>query len=177
MASFLFPLAVVASLFPPPSGADCGGGVAVHLTAADVAQGGVLLAEITGPPGSSGPVVEWEGRLIPTWREAPGAPLRAFLGVDLEHLEGTSMLSVTASDAPPCSVSVSVRAGDFVVRRLQVPKRYVELSATDEARAESEAAQLEAVFAAVSEERLWDGAFRLPLAAHSPRTTSASAAS
>jgi murein DD-endopeptidase MepM/ murein hydrolase activator NlpD len=112
--------------------------------------------------------VEWEGRPIPAWREAPGAPLRALLGVDLEHLEGASTLSVTAPDLPPCSVSVAVRAGDFVVRRLQVPKRYVELSPGDQARAETEAAQLEAVFSVVTDERLWDGAFRLPLAGTAP---------
>ena len=168
MEGFLFfPLAVLAAVLPGPA-VDCGGGVAVHLTAADVAQGGVVLAEITGLPSSSGLEAKWESRAVPRWQEGPGSPLRVLLGVDLERPEGVSTLSITRPDSPACSVSVNVRAGDFVVRRLQVPKRYVELSPRDQARAEGEAARLEAVFADVTGERLWDGPFRLPLAGTPP---------
>jgi hypothetical protein len=147
---------------------DCGSGVSVRLSAATTIQGGVLLAEVAAPADQTGLAVSWNGAAVPVWSDAAAGRWHALLGVDLERSEGSSSLVVDTPGRAHCSLSVAVEAGDFVVRRLSVAKRYVELSPRDQARADRDAARLASIFSKTSPKRLWDGAFRLPVDGASP---------
>lgn len=150
----------------PPT--DCGSGLSLRLNQTTVVQGGVLLAELTAPARPVGTAVSWNGAPVPVWSGPTRGTWRALLGIDLERSEGPSPLVLSGPDRASCSVSVEVEAGNFLVRRLQVAKRYVELGPRDQARADREAARLKTIFAKASPERLWEGAFRLPVAGAGP---------
>jgi murein DD-endopeptidase MepM/ murein hydrolase activator NlpD len=141
------------------SATGCGNGVEVRLSAADPAQGEVVLVEVAPPPPSGGVTADWKGRPLAFWPD--GDRLLALLGVDLQSDVGPTPLVIRAPGAP-CAAPLEVRAGEFEERRLEVPRRYVELSPADRARAEREAARLEALFATETKERLWER-LRLPL--------------
>jgi murein DD-endopeptidase MepM/ murein hydrolase activator NlpD len=158
----------LSSLGSSGSAADCENGIHVRLASATPVQGGVSLLEIDAPPSAGEITVTWEGKPIPVWRESAGAPIRALLGVDVERKPGAAALVVKAAGSAPCSLDLDVRAGDFAVKELRVADRYVELNPRDLARAEREAARLEALFSEVRSERLWEGAFRLPLRSVAP---------
>lgn len=149
---------------------DCGSGLSLRLNQTTVAQGGVLLVELTASahprPGSIAGT--WHGAPVPVWSGPAQGTWRALLGVDLERPAGPSPLVVSGPDGASCSVSVGIEAGNFVVRRLQVAKRYVELSPKDQARADRDAARLKTIFAKTSPERLWEGGFRFPVAGAGP---------
>jgi murein DD-endopeptidase MepM/ murein hydrolase activator NlpD len=66
---------------------------------------------------------------------------------------------------------VSVTAGTFAEDRLTVPRRYVELSRKDQARAAREAARLAAVFRKVTTPHLWQGAFAVPIEGVEPSSS------
>jgi len=157
-------LALTLSLLAaPPGGAECAGGLGVRLDWKSPEQGGVAVVDVTAPPSTEGVRVVWDGKVVPVWRASPRGPWRALLGVDVERKPGPAGLVVTTEGGPPCARDVDVKAGDFVVRELHVPERYVEPNPQDLARAEKESARLEALFAESGEERLWSGPFRLPL--------------
>jgi murein DD-endopeptidase MepM/ murein hydrolase activator NlpD len=73
--------------------------------------------------------------------------------------------------AGTCTVDLSVEAVAFPQERLQVPQRFVDLSAQDQARAAKETAQLAALYRSVTPERLWQGPFRLPLEGVTPSSS------
>lgn len=157
------PVLALVALIPwgPPT--DCGKGLSIRLSQERVLQGGVLLAEIAAPALPADLSVSWNGDPAPFWPGSAPGTLRALLGVDLERPEGPSSLVMSSREGGGCSVSVEVAAGQFLVRRLDVARRYVELSPSDQARADREAARLKALFTKRSPERLWHGAFRLPV--------------
>jgi hypothetical protein len=159
------PLLVFTLLSAPSAAATaCDGGLAPRLEGKSPEQGGVSLVEIAAPASAGAAItVAWDGKPVPVWRESPRGPWRALVGVDVERKPGPVSLVVTAEGKPPCARDVDVKAGDFIVRELQVPERYVEPNPKDLARAEKEQARLDAVFAASGPERLWSGPFRLPV--------------
>jgi len=163
---FFFGLAVSAlsGLAGPgtPSTLDCHG-VQVRLSALDPVQGSIVLVEVDGASSTSDVALTWSGRPVPFWREGGRAPLRALVGIDLARPAGETSLLLSQGPGQSCRADLSVRAGDFGERELTVSKRFVELSARDQARARREAARLEAIFGKTSSERLWQAAFRLPL--------------
>jgi len=153
---------------PPPFRKTCGSGVAVILNAASAAQGGLLLAEISGVKPPLEISAEWEGRATPIWRENPSAPvLHALLGVDLETPPGPRewKLSWTGPDgnAAVCSVPITVRAGKFATERLQVGKQYVQPDPEQLKRAEEDQKKMKAIYDSITPEALWKGKFRVPL--------------
>jgi murein DD-endopeptidase MepM/ murein hydrolase activator NlpD len=99
----------------------------------------------------------WNGRPVRFWREGAEGPFHAWLGVDLEQPAGALPLVFGE-----CRIAVEITPGVFEVKQLRVGRRFVELSAKDEARVKREAAQLRSIFAGVSA-RMWEGAFRLPV--------------
>jgi hypothetical protein len=149
---------------------ECGSRVSLRTSHSRTIQGGVFLVEVaTDLPrgttaGDSSPTVTvtWNGAAVPTWPSPGEGKRRALLGVDLQRTPGPIPLTVSGTGVS-CSLTVEVEDGRFVVRRLQVEKRYVDLSPRDQARVKREAARLRAVFAKTSPERLWDGPFVLPV--------------
>jgi len=153
---------------PAPFKKTCGGGVIVKLSAASAAQGGLLLAEISGVKVSTEITAEWEGRTTPVWRETPSdGVLHALLGVDLDTAPGQKewKLTWTGPDGDPvaCSVPITVRAGKFATERLQVEKQYVQPDAEQMKRVEEEQKKMQAIYDTLTPEVLWKGKFRVPL--------------
>jgi murein DD-endopeptidase MepM/ murein hydrolase activator NlpD len=147
---------------------DCGEGVKLKLSAAGASQGGLLRLEIESAKSPAEVEAEWAGHAIPFWQDAASGNLqRAFLGVDLEQPAGQVPLNVTVqlpgSKQLNCTAVVSVRAGHFAMEKLSVAKGFVDLSAEDAERAGKERQQLREIYARTTPERLWKGAFRLPL--------------
>jgi murein DD-endopeptidase MepM/ murein hydrolase activator NlpD len=124
----------------------------LRLSARAAVQGNVLVVEAP-----SAVEATWNGRAVRFWREGKGGPFRALLGIDLEQPAGKVELR-----QGECRIPVEVGPGDFEVKHLRVGKRYVKLSARDQARVRREAARLQAIFAGVSP-RAWEGAFRHPV--------------
>jgi murein DD-endopeptidase MepM/ murein hydrolase activator NlpD len=147
---------------------DCGHGVSLRLTSPTAAQGSLLEAELRGATLLAGMKAEWVGHELPLWPDATHKNLqRMLLGVDLEQAPGEYALKLTAQLASgesfACSVSLSVKAGKFAVEKLTVAKQFVEPNPEEVARAIQERQHLREIFATVTAERLWRGAFRVPL--------------
>jgi len=149
----------------PAVAKDCGNGVMLRLTAPAALQGGLLEASIGGAT-ISDLKGEWAGKEVPFWAGTKNEE-HALLGIDLERAPGKYDLSISGQlaggDALTCSATIDVRAGKFAIESLKVAPGFVELSPEDRARADKEGERVHAIFARVTPERLWTGAFRFPL--------------
>jgi len=142
------------------------------LSSPQSSQGSLLLVEVRSAKPLAEIKGEWNAKEIPFWQE-PGAGAkgsdvrRALLGVDLEQAAGEYKLSVSdkmgESETVSCSASIGVREGKFATERLKVAPNFVEPNAEQLARAEEERKRLREIFATVTPEKLWRGAFRIPL--------------
>jgi murein DD-endopeptidase MepM/ murein hydrolase activator NlpD len=81
--------------------------------------------------------------------------------VDVDAAPGEHIIEVTAGEESQAFV-LTVREGTFPEQQLTLPEGKVALSPEDEERANREAARLRALWPRPSE-RLWDGAFIMPL--------------
>jgi murein DD-endopeptidase MepM/ murein hydrolase activator NlpD len=151
---------------------DCGSGITVRFFPARAVQGGLLRLEVRGQTALATVTGEWTAReavrSVPFWHDARYKGLfHGFLGVDLGQPPGKYELKLNvqpeSSDSVSCEVSVSVMAGKFPEEKLTVAPKYVEPNPEDTKRADEEQARLRAIFATVTPEKLWTGAFRLPL--------------
>ena len=108
---------------------------------------------------------EWRGKPVQFWSGTESGRQQALLGVDLGQTPGVATLKVTAPGAPTksCRVPVRVKKVDYGVERLRVPRRFIELTPEDRARADREAKRLQEIYAGATAERLWSGAFRSPV--------------
>jgi murein DD-endopeptidase MepM/ murein hydrolase activator NlpD len=127
--------------------------------------------EVDAAPSSAEPKATWQGTPLRFWRDGAQGPWRALAGIDLDQRPGDVRVRVERGLGPACGVPVSVKAGAFEEDRLSVPRRYVDLSPADQARAARETARVAAVFAAVTTERLWQGPFRVPVEGRKPSSS------
>jgi murein DD-endopeptidase MepM/ murein hydrolase activator NlpD len=134
-----------------------------------VRQGGVALLQVE--PGPVEPVGTWQARPLRFWRDAEDGPWRAFVPVDLKQRPGDARIALTTSGRGACAVGLSVQPVAFPEERIQVPRRFVELSARDRSRAAREAKHLAALFRSVLDRRLWAGPFRVPLEGVQPSSS------
>ena len=156
-----------------PAKFDCGGGVELRISAATPAQGTLLIAEIRSADALSGIAGKWTDRDISFW-QATGARVpkgvsvwRALVGVDLEQAAGDFKFSVTGKDSNgksvSCNASIVVRTGKFPTERLKVAPNFVEPNPEQAAKAAEDQKKLRAIYNTVTPEKLWTGAFRIPL--------------
>jgi murein DD-endopeptidase MepM/ murein hydrolase activator NlpD len=145
----------------------CAEGVELRLSSADSVQGGLVLVEVRSARPLSELKAAWVGQPLRFWQGDTTSTQRALLGVDLEQQSGVFPLTVSAGleggQRLACSALVGVEDGKFALEKLQVSRRFVELSRKDLERAQRETQRLLAIFARVTPERLWAGGFRLPL--------------
>ena len=145
---------------------DCGNEVSLRLSAASAAQGSLLRVDLQSAKPLTELKAKWNEHELPFWQDAAGAS-HALLGVDLEMPPGAHDVSLDAKlssgELISCSASVTVREGKFAVEKLQVAEQFVEPSPAEEERAEKEGARLREILATVTPERLWKGAFILPI--------------
>jgi murein DD-endopeptidase MepM/ murein hydrolase activator NlpD len=154
-------LAASALAAPAPSAPATCEATRARVSAPAPLQGGVVLLELDAAAGE--PSATWQGKALPFWRDQPQGPWRALIGIDLDLSPGHARVLVERGLDRPCAVVVSVKAGTFAEDRLTVPDRFVELSPEDQARAARETARLAALFRSRTKERLWQGAFVVPI--------------
>ena len=152
---------------------DCGDGVTLRVTPPGAAQGGLLRLEVRDAAGPLSDVKgEWEQhdapRAVPFWADAKSKNIfHGIVGVDLEKPAGKYDLALTAqtgdSKTVNCTVSISVAEGKFAVEKLTVAAQYVEPNEEETKRANEERDKLRAIFATVTPDKFFTGAFRLPL--------------
>ncbi len=131
-----------------------------------------MLAELR----SSKPITEikatWDEKEIPFWQEAASTPKgldvhRALVGVDLEKPAGKFDFTVSAKtaggDPIACTAAITVKAGKFATESLKVAPNFVQPNPEQLARADAERKHLREIFATITPEKLWQGAFRVPL--------------
>lgn len=165
---------------------DCGGNVAMFLSAPGATQGRLLQAELRSPTPLSDVSGTWDEKPIPFWQETPSATKatskvpaasksksgsqdihRALLGIDLEKPAGTYDFTVSAkttnSTTVSCKVPIMVRAGNFATERLKVAPNFVEPNPEQLAKAQEDGKKLRELYATITPERLWQGRFRIPI--------------
>ncbi len=146
----------------------CPGGVNLKLSTGVAAQGSLILAEVISAKNLTNPSSAWDGRATPLWREGQSSTtLHGLLGVDVEKKPGRYEWKVawTGPTGQPemCSAFVNVHAGKFATERLTVEKQFVQPDPEQQKRAEEDQKKMRAIYDTETPERLWDGAFRLPL--------------
>jgi murein DD-endopeptidase MepM/ murein hydrolase activator NlpD len=158
---------------PKPVKLDCGGGVELRVSAATPAQGTLLIAEVRSANALTDISGKWIDRDIPFW-QATGASVpkatniwRALVGVDLEQTAGDFKFNVTGKSAAgaaiSCDAAIAVRVGKFPTEHLKVAPNFVEPNPEQAAKAAEDQKKLRAIYASTSPEKLWTGAFRIPL--------------
>lgn len=148
----------------------CAEGIELRFSAQEPTQGSLLLLEVHAAQPLADLKAAWGDQILHFWSEAAATNVhRALVGVDLGKPLGLSPLTVAAQldngERLACSALLSVQDGKFIVERLRVPRRFVELSGKNRARAQREGRLLREVWAAVTPERLWKGEFDLPVKA------------
>jgi len=128
-------------------------------------QGQALQMSYPAEPGLTGVTVRWSGHEVPFVRH--GDRFVAIVGVDLDSRPGDHAVDVTFAyeDGRKRTVRepVNVRAEQYPTTELQVEERFVELSPEDQARAEREAAETNAIYDTFTPERYWTAGFQVPV--------------
>jgi len=146
----------------------CDQGISLTLSSSVVPQGSLIVAHLLANAPITNARAEWDGRNVPLWQESRNGHIWAgLLGVDLEKAPGQYQANITGqasgAEAFRCAVPILVSAGKFPTENLKVEKQFVEPDPEQLARAKAETEKLRAIFSTVTPERLWQGAFRVPL--------------
>ncbi len=171
-----YPLFVGALLAPQLAGQvtvaqvlkKCPDSVTLKLSSALTSQGTLLLAKVIGTTSLPEVKAEWNGRELAFWSEAgPARVLHGVIGIDLEQAAGKYDWTISwkneAGEAVTCSETVTVRTGKFPTEQLKVEKQFVEPDPEQQKRAEEDSKKMKAIYDTVTPEKMWDGAFHLPL--------------
>jgi murein DD-endopeptidase MepM/ murein hydrolase activator NlpD len=147
---------------------SCSPGAALSLSAPESSQGSLLLVTLKSAKPLADAQADWDGRTVPFWRGGGSdTRQRGLVGVDLEKAPGKYELKVTGQTASgekvACGVKLLVKAGRFATEKLHVGKQFVEPSPDQIKRADEERRRLREIFDRTTPERLWNGAFRVPL--------------
>jgi murein DD-endopeptidase MepM/ murein hydrolase activator NlpD len=143
---------------------QCTDGVEAMLRTSSPIQGELQVLEIR----SKKPLIDiqaaWAGQTLQFWKEY--GHYRALMGVDLSMEPKTYQLALSVvfegGERVGCSLPVQVQEGQFVVQKLTVEPKFVELSNKDLERSRREARRQRSIFRSVTPERLWKGEFQLP---------------
>jgi murein DD-endopeptidase MepM/ murein hydrolase activator NlpD len=144
---------------------------AVHASSYDVANGGILLVEIdTGAlqlP-AAGMHIDFNDRSYPVYRHPAGRDGVYFtlIGIPYRTKPGPQELTLTYSDAAVTKIRqipFQVIAGNYKTDVLKVDASRVNPNKKDLHRAGREAGEIQRIYADGIQERLWDGAFQLPV--------------
>jgi Peptidase family M23 len=143
----------------------------VHASSYDVANGGILLVEIdTGAlqlP-AAGMHIDFNNRSFPVYRHPAGGDgvYFALIGIPYRTKPGPQELTLTYFEAAVTKsmpIPFQVIAGNYQTDVLKVDARRVNPDKKDLQRAGREAGEIRRVYAGGIQERLWEGAFQLPV--------------
>jgi murein DD-endopeptidase MepM/ murein hydrolase activator NlpD len=165
--TFLIGGALLGLRLPAAAGPD--GPVRVSITPPSPQPGDVVLLQGSGLPPDAR--VEWDGHAVPPFPTAHG--VAALIGIDLDVRPGAIGWRVIRPSAGKnggalAAGAVTVRARTFPTQPLTLPKGMVDLDAPTLARVATEREELKTALARSAPERLWRGAFRIPVEGGQP---------
>jgi len=135
------------------------------LTAFAAAQGQALDLSYPTEPGLTAIAVQWSGHSVPFVRR--GDRWFTTVGVDLDSRPGEHAVDVTFRFADGRSRTdrepIAVQVQPYPTSELTVEERYVELSPEDQARADREGAETNAIYDTLTGERYWTEPFHVPV--------------
>jgi murein DD-endopeptidase MepM/ murein hydrolase activator NlpD len=130
-----------------------------------VAQGQAVRLEVFDEAGLDAVHVTWGQRDIPFVRR--GDVWQAAVGVDLDAPVGEHEAQITLrfADGRETQRAETLVVGrvDFPTTELTVEPRYVELSPEDQARADRESREIDAIYATLTPESYWSEPFIVPV--------------
>src|SRR5512147_221045 len=141
--------------------------IALPLLLAGLVAGQGQALEIVYPtePGLTGIAVQWSGHSVPFVQS--GDHWATTVGVDLDSRPGAHAVDVTFRYADGHQrverQPVEVRAEQYPTTELTVEDRFVQLSPQDQARAERDAEETNAIYATMTPERFWKEPFQVPV--------------
>ena len=116
-------------------------------------------------PGLASVVVQWSGHAVPFVQR--GDRWLTTVGVDLDSRPGEHAVDVTFRFADGRSRTqrepIAVRSQQYPTTQLTVEERYVELNPEDQARAEREGAETNAIYDTLTAEGYWTEPFQIPV--------------
>jgi murein DD-endopeptidase MepM/ murein hydrolase activator NlpD len=111
--------------------------------------------------------VEAFDRVFPAYDEGGGVRWSALIGIDLETKPGRYEIKLQGIDKNEKEVIVRklllIDAKKFPTRALAVDEKFVNPPADEKIRIEEESKRVKAIMASVTREKLWHGAFRVPV--------------
>jgi murein DD-endopeptidase MepM/ murein hydrolase activator NlpD len=139
--------------------------LALALAAFAAAQGQALELSYPTEPGLTAVSVQWSGHNVPFVQR--GDRWLTTVGVDLDSRPGEHAVDVTFRFADGRSRThrepITVRGQQYPTTELTVEERYVELSPEDQARADREGAETNAIYDTLTLERYWTEPFHVPV--------------
>ena len=128
-------------------------------------QGDVFRIRLSANGGGV-PSGDFQGKEIPFYSREDGKGYDAVVGIDLECPAGTYSLNLTVSGRSWASMrtfQVEVARAFFGIQRITLPPEMVDLDAQTLRRVKEEKRRIEALWAARSEDRRWNGEFSAPV--------------
>jgi hypothetical protein len=129
--------------------------------------GEVVLLEVASPQPLRHLRAAVFGHSFALFNETDGTKWTGLIGIDLETKPGRYVVELSGTDTSGASISAQdvlmVVAKSFPTRELTVDEKFVSPPAGVQARIKAEAERVRAIFDAVSPQRYWQSAFRLPV--------------
>ncbi len=154
-----------------PPAFSAGRSFPVRLSTATPAQGEPVLVEVSPLPRADNVVMIWKGQEVPMRKDGPGRFL-GLIGVDLLETPGKTVLSFRAAGHEKTSrfdAEITVRAKDFPVQELSLPKEMTRFDGKTLERINRESRRLETRFARVSTPPAWSFPFLPPVEPFLPK--------
>jgi len=132
--------------------------------------GDVAIVRVDGPGDGASVEGAVGGRPLAFFRDGRGYTALVGFDLELKPIHEAWWVKVREAEHPPRQLRgrLHVRGRDFPVQRLTLPGGMVNLDPQTEQRAVAEARTLQAVYRAITGERLWRGAFARPVEGDEP---------
>ena len=135
----------------------------IKLSSDVIPQGDVGLIEIAVKNGQTPEIVWMNQKLFPV-PDRKRVTWYAFLGVDLNSKPGRYPLTITISPSGDIrKLLIEVKAEDYGVRRLTLPKKMVDLDSQTLKRVRKESKMMNEVWRTTPTDPIWIGAFERPI--------------
>jgi murein DD-endopeptidase MepM/ murein hydrolase activator NlpD len=135
------------------------------LATLSVTQGQAVELDVPDEPELEAVEARWNGRIVPLAKR--GSTWSMVLGVDLDAALGPQYAEITLEyddgHRETRTETIAVVRHDYPTTRLNVEPKYVELSRADQARADRESKEIEAIYTRLTPEAYWSEPFTVPL--------------
>jgi len=132
-----------------------------------VRQGEVYPISVLGPPSLKSIYAEFQGVTFPLDFSEPKGAYEGLIGIDMDTQPSTYEMKIARKDegsnVPLARVSLKVEKTDFGIQILSLPSAMVDLDRKTMERVHQEEKKVNGLFRRFREERLWRGAFILPV--------------